>query len=367
MTDALLLYAATESSADLFHAIPHAITDPFLYAELEGGRRVAVVGLLDAPGVRAAGVETIDPYALGADELLAAGADEVTLWSELSLRACRELGIARVAVPPDFPLAQADALRRGGVDVRVDAERCKARRRVKTQAQLEGIRRAAAAADAAMAVAAEMIRGLRSAEEIREAMQAACEERGCTLADDVIVAHGPQAASGHDSGSGPLVAGEPVRVDIWPRDRRSRCYADTARTFVAGGEPPPPELARWSALCEAVLERALPALRPGASTRAVFARALEPLHEAGVRTQLTKAPGEVLQDGAPFALGHGVGLEVHEPPTVGRIDATLVAGEVLAIEPCVVRTGFGGCQLEELVLVTEDGPELLTTSPRALG
>ncbi len=366
MTEALLLHAAPEDDAHLFHAIPAGITDPFLYAELEGGRRVAVVGVLDGDKVEAAGVERIDPYALGMDEILAGGVDEVALWTELSVRACRELAITTAVVPHDFPLAHADGLRAAGVEVRVDVPRFKARRRAKTPAQLAGIRRAAQAADAAMAVAAEGIAALRSAEEIRAAMQAACEERGCVLPDDVIVAHGPQAASGHESGFGPLLAGEPVRVDIWPRDRASRCWADTARTFVAGGEAPPAELARWHELCLAVLERAIPALRPGASTRAVFEDALEPLHAAGVKTQLTKAPGEVLEDGAPFALGHGVGLEVHEAPGVGRIDATLVAGDVLAIEPCIVRTGFGGCQLEELVLVTEDGPELLTTFPRAL-
>jgi len=367
MTDALLLHAATDSSADLFHAIPYGILDPFLYAELGDGRRVAVIGALDGDKVRAAEVETIDPYALGLDEILAGAADEVALWTELSLRACRELGVTAAVVPHDFPVAHADALRGGGVEVRVDVQRLEARRRVKTPGQLEGIRRAAAAADAAMAIAAEMIAGLRSAEEVRAAMQAVCDERGCTLPDDVIVAHGPQAAIGHESGFGPLVAGEPVRVDIWPRDRASRCWADTARTFVAGGGAPPEELARWSSLCEAVLEVALPELRAGASTRAVFERALEPLHAAGVRTQLTKAPGEVLEDCAPFSLGHGVGLEVHEAPGVGRIDATLVAGDVLAIEPCIVRTGFGGCQVEELVLVTDDGPEVLTTSPRGLG
>jgi Xaa-Pro aminopeptidase len=366
MTDPLLLFADTERSADLFHAIPHAITDPFLYAELDGGRRVAVVGALDADTVRSAGVETIDPYAFGVDELLAAGADEVGLWTEISLRACRELGVRRAVVPPDFPLAHADHLRAGGVELAVDAERFTLRRRVKTPAQLEGIRRAQAAADAAMAVAARLIGELRSSEEIRFAMQATCEEHGATLADEAIVAHGPQGAVGHETGSGPLVAGEPVVVDIWPRDRASRCFTDMTRTFVAGAAPPPDELARWHGLCRASLDVALAELRPGASTRAVFERSLEPLHSAGVRTQLTKEPGEVLVDGAPFSLGHGVGLEVHEAPGLGRIDTTLLAGDVLAVEPCIVKPGVGGCRIEDVVLVTDDRPEVLSRFPREL-
>lgn len=366
MTDPLLLFAAPEHSADLFHAIPESISDPFLYAET-GERRVAIVGILDGDKLRAAGVEVLDPYGFGVDELLAAGADEVGLWAEVSLRACRELGIERAAVPPDFPLAQADHLRAGGILLTVDAERFRLRRRVKTPGQLEGIRRAQAAADAAMAVAARMIADLRSSEEIRAAMQAVCAEHGADLGDEAIVAHGPQGAVGHESGFGPLVVGEPVVVDIWPRDRASRCFTDMTRTFVAGSAEPSAEVARWWELCRASLDRALEELRPGASTRAVFERALEPMHAAGIRTQLTKAPGEVLEDGAPFSLGHGVGLEVHEAPLLGRIDATLLAGDVLAVEPSIVRPGIGGCRIEDVVLVTEDGAEPLSRYPRALG
>ena len=76
------------------------------------------------------------------------------------MRACRELGIERAIVPPEFPLAYADALRAGGVELEVDAERFAARRRVKTPAQIDGIRRAQKAADAAMAEAASLLHAL---------------------------------------------------------------------------------------------------------------------------------------------------------------------------------------------------------------
>ena len=82
------------------------------------------------------------------------------------------------------------------------------RRRAKTDAQLAGIRRAQLAADAAMAVAAQLIRELRpglTSEEIRDAMTTVCDELGCDLPGDVIVSHGPQSADGHESGYGALV------------------------------------------------------------------------------------------------------------------------------------------------------------------
>ena len=71
--------------------------------------------------------------------------------------------------------------------------------------------------------------------------------------------------------------------------------------------------------------------------------------------------------GFPYALGHGVGLELHEQPGLARgLDTTFVAGEVLAVEPALYVGGFGGCRLEDLVLVIEDGCRRLTEHSYAL-
>ncbi len=189
---------------------------------------------------------------------------------EVALRACRELGLEHASVPPAFPLGVADHLRAGGVELFVDSEAFVLRRRAKTEAQLAGIRRAQKAADAAMAVAADLIRELRpglTSEDIRAAMTEVCDEHGCDLPGDVIVAHGAQSADGHESGHGALVAGEAVVVDIWPRDRESRCWADMTRTFVAGGGEPDGELAEYWRLTRASLELVYPEVRSGADGR----------------------------------------------------------------------------------------------------
>jgi Xaa-Pro aminopeptidase len=361
----LLIHGAPDASPDLFHAIPVGIVDPFLYAEIDG-RRAATVSVLDADKVRALGIDVIDPAQLGADELLASGASRHEVELETALRACRELGLERAIVPPAFPLAVADHLRAGGVALDVDPEAFVLRRRAKTDAQLAGIRRAQNAADAAMAVAAELIRELRpglTSEEVRAAMTGVCDEHGCDLPGDVIVSHGAQSADGHESGSGALGAGEPVVVDIWPRDRQSRCWADMTRTFVAGGGKPDDELAEYWRLTKASLELVYPEVRDGADAHAIFRRSCEPFIEAGQPTQLTKAEGEVLRDGYFHGLGHGVGLEVHERPGLGRSPDTLRAGDVITLEPGCYRQGYGGCRLEDLVLVTEDGCETLTDFP----
>ena len=367
MTDhPLLIHGAPDGLPDLFHSIPAGIIDPFLYAELDG-RRVATVSVLDADKVSPLGIEVLDVFAeLGADELLSRGVSRLDFDVEMTLRACRKLGIARAAVPPGFPLAVADHLRGGGVELVVDGERFADRRRAKTDAQLAGIRRAQRAADAAMGVAAGLIRELRpglTCEDVRAAMQSTCEELGAELGDDVIVSHGGLAAVGHETGHGEPAAGEPVVIDIWPRDPGSRCWADMTRTFVAGGGEPPGELADYWRLVRESLDAVYPHVRAGADCPDLFARSCEPFHAAGQPTQLSKAPGELLQDGYFHGLGHGVGLEVHERPNLGRSDERLIAGDVVTVEPGCYRPGFGGCRLEDLVLVTEDGCEVLTDFP----
>ena len=370
MTETLLMRADTERSADLYHAIPLEILDPFLYIET-GERKVAVTGVLERDRIQdlGLGIDVLDPFSLGLDDLLNGGVEFLDAELEIDVRACRELGVEHAVVPPEFPLAWAEALRAGGIKLSIDAERFRLRRRVKTDAQIEGIRRAQAAADSAMAAAAKLLRELPaglSCESVRSAMQADCAEHGADLPDTVIVARGEQSALGHESGSGPIERGDVVLIDIWPRDRASRCWADMTRTFIAGGAEPPAELREYWELARAALEAVGPALVPGAVCRELHALSCEPFEAAGQPTARNKEPNTSLDHGYYHSLGHGVGLEVHERPNLGRSDERLIAGDVVTVEPGCYRPGFGGARLEDLVLITEDGPEVLTKFPYEL-
>ena len=99
----------------------------------------------------------------------------------------------------------------------------------------------------------------------------------------------------------------------------------------------------------------------------LFAAACEVFERAGEPTQRTKAEGESLRDGFFHSLGHGVGLAVHEEPSLGRTGGDpLVSGDVVAIEPGCYRSSYGGVRLEDMALVTDDGYERLTDFPYAL-
>ncbi len=371
----VLIYGDTIRSADLRHEIPAPVGDPFLYAERDA-RATAVVSQLDADTVRGArpGIELLLPEELGFDDLVEDGLDLEDALLEVAQRACVRLGVAGAVVPPDFPLALADRLRPAGIDLEVSRDLFADRRRAKSEPELDGIRRAQRAAEGGMAVAAAMLRGAAASgdrlvlegepltcERIKAAIEEAVAAGGSSIGEaEMIVAHGAQAASGHDMGSGPIAPGEPVVVDLWPRDRASSCFADTTRTFVAG--TPTPEVRRWRELTLAALERAVAAIRPGVPASAPYVQACEVYEAAGYPTLRSKPHGEVLRDGFCWGLGHGVGLQVHEAPSLGRAGTeTLVAGDVLAVEPGLCRQEVGEYRVEDLVLVTAGGAELLST------
>jgi Xaa-Pro aminopeptidase len=216
-----------------------------------------------------------------------------------------------------------------------------------------------------MAAAARLLRRRNgkpiTSEQLKSAIAEAFIEHGCS-SDGFIVSHGPQSAIGHHPGAGELRSGEPIVIDICPRDNESGCFADMTRTFVLGD--PPDELVEWHRLVLDALERGVAESRPGASGRALYDATCDLFEAAGFPTQRTQDPGTPLEDGFFHGLGHGVGLEVHEAPSLGLIsNDSLVAGDVVTVEPGLYRPGFGGVRLEDLVLVTENGPENLTTFP----
>lgn len=362
----VLIYADTVRSPELRHEVPLTIPDPFLYAERDGGRHV-VVHSLELPRVRGLDGLVVHPReAFGYDELLAEGLDQYAIRDRVLERVCRELGIERAVVPATFPLDVADSLRRDGFELTVDRDLFDRRRRSKSDAEIAGIRRAQRAAEAGMDAARGLFRTGAPVEvdAVKAAIARRFIELGCS-ADEFIVSHGPQAAIGHHAGDGTIQAGEPIVIDVWPRDNESGCYADMTRTFVIG--EPDETMREWFGLCKQALDRALRDLRAGVTGRSVFDGTCDILEAAGYTTPRTKPPGEPLEEGFIHSLGHGVGLEVHEEPLLGLLGTDpLVAGDVVSVEPGLYRPGYGGLRLEDLVLVTGDGCENLTDYPYEL-
>jgi Xaa-Pro aminopeptidase len=370
----VLMYADTYRSPELRHEVPIGIPDPFLYVETDGAKHIAI-GAMEIPRLAELGLFELHPTEeYGSDELVRSGLSYPEVRQAVVVRAVKSFGITSAVVPETFPLWLADRLRAEGVELTVAADFFDDRRRVKTDAELAGIRRAQRAAEAGMDAARDLLRraantngGLGvdgeplTVERVKSAMFAAFVANGAG-SDDIIVAPGPQGAVGHDMGSGPISAGVPIVIDIWPRDNESFMYCDMTRTFVVGDVPE--DVARWHSLTKDALDRAISEIRDGADGRAIFDGTCEIFEAAGEATQRTKEDGKPLDHGFFHGLGHGVGLEVHEQPGMGLASKLpLRAGDVVTVEPGCYRQGYGGVRLEDLVLVTVDGAENLTRYP----
>ena len=371
----VLIIADTLRSPDLRHEVPLPVPDPFLYAEVDGVRSV-VVGSIEAGRIEelGAGLQVLTSEDVGIDVLLKRGLDSYELEREMYLAACGRLGVTSAMTPKTFPLGLADFLRANGIELTADQLFFDERRRVKTEQELAGIRRACRAVEAGIAVGVDLLRSARSSngvltldgepltcERIKLEVERAFGEHGAA-ADEFTVSHGVQTAVGHDGGSGAIGSDDLVLFDLYPRDRESACFSDFTRTFALGAAAD--EWREYHRLAKEALDLAVAGVKPGVKGSDIHRQVCDFFHEHGHKTQLHKEDGEVLLDGYFHATGHGVGLEVHERPGVGRVESEpLVAGDVVALEPGLYRNGHGGVRVEDLILVTPDGAEVLTDYP----
>jgi len=372
----VLIHADSIRSAEMRHEVPVAVPDAFLYAERDG-RRVAVVSGFEVPRIAAAApeIETLTPEAFGIDALLAGGMPACLAELEVYTRACGELGIGDAVVPAGFPLELADHLRANGIEVSVDRELFEDRRRRKTATEIAGLRRAQRACEAALDVARDMLRRAGrngtlvldgeplTCERIKHEIERVFSAHG-VAAEEFIVSHGAQTAIGHDGGSGAILPDEPIVFDLFPRDRETGVYSDMTRTYVVG--TPSDEVLEYHRLCKEALDLSTAATKPGVNGRDLMRLVCDLFAAHGYPTPLTKEPGQVLDSGFFHGLGHGVGLEVHERPWISRAGDDLVPGDVITLEPGLYRAGYGGVRLEDILVVTGDGAEVVTSYPYEL-
>jgi Xaa-Pro aminopeptidase len=169
------------------------------------------------------------------------------------------------------------------------------------------------------------------------------------LAFEPIVLAGPRAAMPHGRASEAVVeAGNVLLIDFGCAVDGYR--SDMTRTLFVGDVPD--EIRGYHDAVREAQTLAIDALAPGVDGRVVDAIARRRVEAAGVE---------------PFGhgLGHGIGLETHEPPRLRRTESyTLEAGMVFSVEPGIYQRGVTGIRIEDIVVLEESGPRLLTTSPR---
>ncbi len=373
----LLIYADSYTDANMLHATGFLAVDPFAYLERDG-QRVLLTSALEAGRAkkesRATAIRQLDEF--DHQRLVREGRNADDAYAEVLRRFLAEYGARELAVPKSFPVFLADRLRADGFALEIAADLAERRRR-KSAAEVRAIEEAQRATEAAFDIAVRMLReasvgaagtltldrGPLTAERVRARMEAVMLESGCA-ADDTIAAPGTQAADPHAHGTGPYRAGEAIVLDIYPRSKSTHYFSDMSRTICRGAP-----LAAIVKMYEVVLraqEEGIRMIRPGVTGRAIHERVEDVLFEAGYGTL---REGQRRDGVASFihGTGHGVGLEIHEAPSIGRAGTKpLEVGDVITIEPGLYDPAVGGVRIEDTLLVTETGARNLARSPKTL-
>ncbi len=366
----LLIIANSESDADLYYATHFFVTVTVMYLEIDGKKILLLNDLEYGRAGTEAKVDQIVSTTAYEDRLRTAG-EPVRLTTVLDLY-MKERGIRELTVPAGFPFGHAERLREKGYVIKLRDDPFFPSRAIKRPEEVEAIEAAQRHAEAAMDLAVSILRRSEikgdwlhhkgrplTAEALRLEIHKLLLERECVAAH-TIVAGGDQGADPHTRGSGPLPANQTIIIDIFPRSTATHYWGDMTRTVVRGKAS-----AAVRRLYSDVLDAqnlAFSLLKDGAEGQKVHDEV----------ANLFKARGNANQDagikktGFIHSTGHGIGLDIHEWPRIGRLGAKIQAGQVVTVEPGLYYPGVGAVRLEDAVVVTENGVRNLNKFPKEL-
>jgi len=278
----------------------------------------------------------------------------------------RKVNVRAVTVPASFPYGIGQRLKRAGIQVSVAKTGLFPERAVKSTDELRRIRESQQAAVIAMRVAVTMIANSKidrggylrtdrkrlTSNDVRLALRRILLNHNC-FCREIIVAGGRQSMDPHESGSGPLRAREPIVIDIFPEHLAHGYWGDLTRTVVKG--EPSPLLKKMYHAVKGAQNAALKCVKAGVKCATVHQAAAADLRRRGFKTGIVEGKGV----GFIHATGHGVGLALHEPPSIGDTDGRLRSGNVITIEPGLYYSDIGGVRIEDTVVVTRSGWQYL--------
>ena len=364
---AYLIIDSSERNSDLFHRTGFFVPDPVIFFEHDGEGILVLSDLELERGKKEAKVERVVSLRECAGSARGGGKKRPGM-AEIAAALLRERGIRSLIVQRNFPVFYADALRTAGFFVRTaKTDFLFPGRLRKSPAEVSHIKKALSATAEAMRLAVSLVSDsvvknsmlyyegrLLTSEIVRSAVNSHLAARGY-LASNTIVAGGVQGSMPHETGSGPLVAGWPVVIDIFPRSQRNGYFGDMTRTVVKG-EPS----AELSGMYDTVLRGqkiGLSMIRDGVRSKDVHGAIMDFFTECGFQTAVS---GSGNPEGFIHSTGHGLGLDIHEPPRIGPGKEILREGNVVTVEPGLYYERLGGIRIEDVVLVTRDGNENLT-------
>src|SRR5262245_6629033 len=358
-----LIYAASETDADILYSTGFFAPDPFLFVQ-KGRTRILVMSDLEMDRAKSqATVDRVLSWTKTAAPLEKGGrrapvADVIALL-------LRQLGLRRVSVPQSFPLGLAEELRRKGIRLELAPDPFWPERELKEPREVRAIEASLRAAEAGLLAGIEALKACRikggwlvrdgrrfTAEDLRSVVNTKMMADGYVPAH-TICAPGDQAVDPHEGGHGPIRANQPIVMDIFPRSEATGYFGDLTRTVVRGKASF--ALHELYAIVHEGVRLGHRMLRPGVEGMQIH-RAIQQLFERqGYRTGVKSGR----MQGFFHGTGHGLGLEIHEAPSIGKRPCRMRVGHVVTVEPGLYYLGLGGVRIEDVALVTRTGSRCL--------
>lgn len=362
-----LIVADSERNADVLYATRFFAPDAFIFLEQRGKRTIVLSDLEIDRGRRDAKVDEVVAYSSISEPLKKKLKREPGLAEVLEVF-LRKRKVKSATVPSDFPLGLATRLK---VRLKPADNLLYTEREFKTDEEIEAITKALRVTEEGISRAFEVLKQSKigqkgalkwdgrplTSEILRGEIDATIIRRG-GLPINTIVSGGEQACDPHERGSGPLRANELIIIDVFPRDARSGYFGDITRTVVRGRAT-----TEQRRLWETVLagqEKALAEMKPGVEGAKLHESIKEFFKTEGYPTEQVNGRWQGFFHGT----GHGLGLELHEHPRVGR--TILKEGQVFTVEPGLYFPGVGGVRHEDVVVVTKGGVKVLTKLAKPL-
>ncbi len=369
----ILLVSESFHNADMYYATKFQAPDRFVYF-CSGAKETLLVSVMEQGRAKKEScvkdVRTTDDY--GYTERLKELKDQDRALAATITSFLTGNGVKSVVVPKDFQLHLADLLRSSGIEVNAAEKLFDKKREVKTPEEIELIKQAQRVNEKGLKRAIDMIKRSEpregvlyykgkplTAEMLQREIELTFVKNGCD-ANDTITACGPRSADPHFVGEGPVMANQPIVLDLFPYSKKTRYFADMTRTVVRGQASP--KLKEMYALVLEAQQIAIAAIKPGVTGKYVNDLVCEHFEKHGYGTTHTKS-----KTGFIHSTGHGVGIEIHEGPWIGESGLEpLQAGNVVTAEPGLYLPEIGGVRIEDMVVVTEKGCIDITRFPKQL-
>ncbi|MBF0492252.1 MAG: aminopeptidase P family protein [Deltaproteobacteria bacterium] len=371
-SSALLLYGDSENNADLYYATKFLVPDPVYFVQIKNKKYLFLNDLEVDRGRSESQVDEVVSISELTEKLKKVKKAKAFPLLELLEFFLKEKGVSAITIPHNFPAYSAQKLKNKKFKLQFQADPFWPTRVIKNQEEKKNIKLAlkhtANAIKRAYAILAEC--GIKKnllyykgkklgSEGLRSLIDLYLFEQGC-LAQQTIVAGGEQGVDPHNRGDALLHAHESIVMDVFPRHIASRYYADMSRTVVKGKASPQLKK-QWQAVKEAQ-EWTMAHLKAGVNGRKIHEGILKLFEKKGFKSGNINGR----MQGFFHGTGHGLGLDIHEAPRISKFDHTLKEGTVVTVEPGLYYSGVGGVRIEDVVYITKDGCEILSSCPKIL-